>query len=214
MIFGERMADTIGDMILSARGAELVPIVRPPFIDLAFISRCLDLGALGVLIPHVETAEQVTQVIQASKYYPHGRRGISSRQPQTNYKKLDDLNLINESIMIEVMVESKTAIENIEQLIVEPFIDVIVVGLNDLSQDLGLWDNRNHELIIELVNKVIYVSQSKGIAVGLQCNDIDEGKFWIDKGIQMLGYSSDVALILESSTKFINAIRNYPSSND
>ena len=199
--------ETIGRLILAARGAGIVPIVRPPTLDPPFMSRCLDSGALGVLVPHVETVAEARLVTDSCKYAPQGHRGISSRQVQTNYRALKDTESINEEVLVEIMVESHAAVERVDDLVSVPGVDVVVVGLSDLAQDMGLGTDRNHRLVAEAVDRVIQICTSRNVAVGLHTYEHQQACRWIEKGIRMLSFSSDVAMIVDTNMARLRALR-------
>lgn len=201
--------ETIGELIMAARGAAIVPIVRPPAIEPSFLSRCLDAGALGVLIPHVETVEQIGLVVKACKYAPEGQRGISTRQVQADYQDLKDMKSINEEIMIEIMVESRAAVERVKELAAVPGVDAVIVGQSDLAQDLGVGGERDHRLVIENADRVIEICSALGVAVGLHTFDLEEAREWLAKGVRMLGYSSDVAMVVDVNSRVLRDLRAF-----
>ncbi len=199
--------ETIGQMALAARGAGIVPIVRPPALEPAFISRCLDGGALGVLVPHVENATDAEQVVRACRYPPLGGRGMASRPAQTGYRVLTDTTSIDDEIVIGVMPESKRAIDQVHQIASVPGVDFVVVGIADLALNLGLGTQRNHPLLLQSLDTVIRTCLPLGVAVGVHTFGVDDARTWMLKGIRMLGYSSDVAMIVDSNQATLRELR-------
>jgi 4-hydroxy-2-oxoheptanedioate aldolase len=199
--------ETIGQLVFAAHGAGIVPIVRPPAIEPHCMSRYLDAGALGVLVPHIETVEEVRLVLKACKYAPEGLRGVSSRQLQTDYRAMNNSKSLDEQVLVGIMVESQAAVGQVGELASVPGVDLVVVGLSDLAQDLGLGAHRDHRLVAERVERVIRTCSSIGVAVGLHAFDLPTALGWLERGIRMLSYASDVTMIVDTSEASLRDLR-------
>ena len=121
MEHGSFSMESVADILVAARGADIIPLVGPSTIEAYMISRALDAGAMGVIAPHVETREEVELIVQATKYPPLGERGLATRGGHLDYRKgyaaQDIIQTINRETLIVLKVESGQAIDRLEELI-------------------------------------------------------------------------------------------------
>lgn len=142
--------ETLEHMLRAAECAGLPALVRVPSAaaggkahTVAEITRALDAGALGVVVPHVCTADDARAAVQASRYHPLGQRGISGGRT-TGFGTIalaDYFELANREIMVVAMVEDAQGVDNIGEILSVPGIDMVLEGAIDLSQSLG-WPGR------------------------------------------------------------------------
>src|SRR6185436_15290403 len=106
-----------------------------------FILRILDLGAMGVIIPHVDTRAEAQAVVDAAKYAPEGKRGMFDVSRQTGYglrmSGRDYVRRANEEVMVVIMIESVEGLANLAEILTVDGIDVVQIGSSDLSQSMG-----------------------------------------------------------------------------
>ncbi|CAN5764181.1 N/A [soil metagenome] len=114
--------------------------VRVPEHDYGVIGRVLDGGATGVIVPRVETAEQAGSAVSAARFAPLGQRSQIGVLPHLQFRKMPAA-VLNETIdkrtVVQVLIESKLGLENVEAIAATPGVDLVGVGLNDLSADMG-----------------------------------------------------------------------------
>ena len=119
----------------------ITPIVRVPGKEHHHASRLLDSGAQGIVVPHVDTAEEAARVVSHCKYPPVGHRSVVGALPQFAYQPTsvaDTTRISNEQILVSVMVETPTAIANVDAIAAVPGVDVVLIGTNDLCAELGI----------------------------------------------------------------------------
>jgi len=207
---GAYSPETVSDIIAAARGAGIAPIVRIPEIRRETILKPLDSGAAGLLIPQVNTVEQAREVIHHAKYPPDGNRGVALRRPHNLYKKVvpaDYLREANEETLIAVQVENPQSIQNLPEIAGVPGVDVAFVGPFDLSVSLGIPGEVNHPRETEAIDKVLAVCLPKKIAVGIQLFDVPSIKSWVQKGMRLISYSSDSALLADAAAAGVAEIK-------
>ena len=128
-------------LFLALRAQNLGAFVRVPELSKSFVSRVLDCGADGVMVPMIETAEQARQFVDWAKYPPLGNRGLSALGGNTGFKKILDIPAYmegqNARVLAIAQIESKAAIENVDAIAAVSGVDVLLVGPNDLSVSLG-----------------------------------------------------------------------------
>jgi 2-keto-3-deoxy-L-rhamnonate aldolase RhmA len=207
---GAYSPETVSDIIAAARGVGIAPIVRIPEIRRETILKPLDSGAAGLLVPLVNTAEQAREVIFHAKYPPIGNRGVALRRPHSLYRKVgaaDYLRQANDETLIAVQAETPQSIRNLNEITTVPGIDVVFVGPFDLSVSLGIPGEVNHPREIEAIDKILAVCLPKKIDVGIQLFDVPSIKSWVQKGMRLISYSSDSALLSDAAAAGVAEIK-------
>jgi 2-keto-3-deoxy-L-rhamnonate aldolase RhmA len=122
----------IGTLSMLARECGITPIVRPPGVSKPHdLTRALDAGAQGLLLPAIEDAEQMAAILKAVRYHPLGNRPMNLRGPHTDYAALPPNEIVahlNSETLIVVMIETRNAIENLPEILKVDGIDAIMVG--------------------------------------------------------------------------------------
>jgi 4-hydroxy-2-oxoheptanedioate aldolase len=204
--------ETLQDICLVAREADIVPILRTPGLQDDHLFRPLDAGLMGLLCPHVETEEQARHIVRATKYYPLGERGMSLRNVHTSFLrgKGDEITRrLNEETLLAVQVETAKGVENIDAIVGVEGIDVVYVGPNDLSQTVGVPGQIHHPEVTARIDRVIAACTRAGVAPGLHTYDVESAQGWLKKGIRMLGYSGDSSFIVDTATKAVTDLRAF-----
>jgi 2-keto-3-deoxy-L-rhamnonate aldolase RhmA len=136
--------ETMQKMMQSMNGTDCIPIARPQWNDPVQIKGILDIGAYGVLIPWVNSKEEAENAVRACKYPPDGIRGFGPRR--AGMFDLQYFETANEEILIAIQIETKQALDNLDEILSVPGIDACYIGPYDLSCTLGLgippnWDD-------------------------------------------------------------------------
>lgn len=131
---------TLSGMIMNARLCGLTVIIRIPDNQRRDVTRMMDMGADGLLLPMTNCAADIRQVVNYAKYAPMGRRGISTTRAHTNYNPpaLEKYMVeANERTLIFAQIETGAGVENIEEILAVEGVAGVMVGPNDLSCDLN-----------------------------------------------------------------------------
>ncbi len=210
MEHGPYNIETVADIIRAARLAGICPLVRVPNPDYHLLCRPLDAGAQGLMVPRVETVEQVKHIVDAVKYPPVGCRGCSVLKGHSDYHPEpvgDFIEWMNAETLVILQIERKQAIDNIDELLSVPGVDAAVMGPNDLSLSLGVPGQMDHPLLIEHIDKVIAACQRHGLVSGTHIGDLEALKGWIRKGMRLITYSSEVNFIIKTAQAAIQELR-------
>lgn len=203
--------ETVSDMILAARAADIPVIVRPSSRQLADdLSRPLDCGASGLLIPQIRTREDVENVVKWSRYQPLGERGMGLSRQHTFFQggeAVDTMKRLNEEILIALQIEHKDAVENLPDLLAVPGIDAAFVGPADLSASFGKPGQTSDPEIQSAIRRVIEVSAAHDIIPGIHTDSVKNAKYWIDQGMKMIGFCTDIKLIQQVSKASVEQLR-------
>jgi 2-keto-3-deoxy-L-rhamnonate aldolase RhmA len=203
---GSYCPETISNMIAAARGAGVSTIVRIPEIRRETILKPLDCGAAGLLVPQVNTTNQVKEIMRHAKYPPLGNRGVALSRAHSLYarpKAGEYLVQANETTFIAVQAENPEAIGNLESIATTPGVDAIFVGPSDLSVGLGIPGQVSHPDEVEAIDKVVAVCQRHGITPGIHMSNLEMLKAWIEKGMRFVSFSSDVDLLARAAAESI-----------
>ena len=193
--------ETIGRLIRNARGSNLPCFVRVPTLERHFVSRALDAGATGVMIPRVESAEDVEKIKKWTKYAPEGDRGVAFGIGHTDYgdfTKLDTQEYVrtaNRELLTIGQIETAAAVENLNAILTAGALDVVFIGPYDLSTSLGISGELDHPLLVETVETIINRTKTYNIPLGCYVNDFESGEKWLQRGVQLIACGNDAFLI-------------------
>lgn len=206
--------ETTADLIRQARACDLCAIVRVPEIHKSWISRVLDAGAHGVLVPFVETRDQVEQVIALSKYPPVGRRGLASQIGHTDYKPGDLETLVrekNEQTIVAIQIESPLGVRNLPEMLSVSGVDVVISGPNDMASSMNLAGQVNSPAVLEQIDRMIDICKSKGIPSGVHAGNHDLLRHCKARGCRLIAYGTDISLLTAAAKQAAATLRERPA---
>lgn len=152
---GPQDVETCEHMVRAAETAGIVPIIRLPYPEPALINRYLDTGAMGVLVPHVSSAEIARAVVDAARYHPLGRRGAGARTRAADFgftrSGAEYAAWANAEILVLGILEDAGLEGSLPELLAVDGLDGFVIGPSDLSQSLGLPGQTRHPKVLEAV---------------------------------------------------------------
>lgn len=165
------------------------------------ITKLLDFGASGIMVPDIETVEQTREAVDRCKYAPVGKRGMATaaralRYGYTPYKEY--LENANDNIALCVQIESVKGVENIEEIVAVEGVDMVTVGRWDLSQSMGISGQTNHPDIIAAEEHVVDVALKHGKYPLLTSNSPEHLQSLKEKGIYCATICFDVQFITKS----------------
>jgi 4-hydroxy-2-oxoheptanedioate aldolase len=150
--------DTVSQMCLCARDLGLMPWVRVPEREYGVINRVLDGGALGIVIARVESAEQARAAVTATRFPPLGQRSQIATLPTVDYARLPARELnerLNAATALKVLIESGAGVEAADAIAAVDGVDVVALGCNDLSADLGHPGESAHPEVVAACLRVV-----------------------------------------------------------
>jgi 2-keto-3-deoxy-L-rhamnonate aldolase RhmA len=197
--------ETVVDMSVAALDSGITPIVRVIGHDHWQASRVLDCGAMGVVVPHVDTAAEAKRAVDACRYPPLGRRSMSAGFPHFDYEAVapaEAARLHNENTLVVVMVETAEAIENVDAIAATEGVDVVHVGTNDLLADIGLPGQFDHPQVARMYEQVITACHRHGKHAGLGgVRDADLCKRYLKMGFRFMTTNSDLAFLIAGASR-------------
>ncbi len=207
--------ETIKMLIATSRSADLVPLVRIPATEYHFAARALDMGAMGIMIPMCESADQAKKFVASCKYPPLGKRGTAFTVAHDDYKDgniVEKINSANSQTLLVAQIETVTGLQNLDAIAAVSGIDVLWIGQTDLSTSLGIPGQFDHPLFQDAVTKVVQACNHHKKVAGFMPLNIQEGMKFLDQGFRMLAYGGDLWLYLSALKEGIHSLRSHPQT--
>jgi 2-dehydro-3-deoxyglucarate aldolase/4-hydroxy-2-oxoheptanedioate aldolase len=202
--------ETIRMLMASSRAADLAPFVRVPALEYHFIARALDVGALGIMVPMLETEEQAREFVACVKYPPQGRRGAAFAVAHDDYRDGDvasKMRSANEETLLIALLETRRGVENAERIAAVEGIDVLWIGHFDLSNSMGIPAQFQHPDLQAAIDRILAAARKHGKACGFMAASPEEGRALIDRGFGILCYWGDIWIYRETLARGIAGIR-------
>jgi len=201
--------ETARSMILATRGLKAMPFTRVPVNEPWMAKRALDIGSLGVVFPFTSTRELAEQAVKSCKYPPQGIRGFGAAMAASRWgmSGSDYAKFANENVLVVVIIEQKQAVDNIEQIASVPGVDVLFIGVNDLSFSLGVGGKTNDPIVEEAVNKVLAAGKKYNIPVGYPAGNPVEINKRIAQGFRFFQASSDLGMMAAGARDLLSKVQ-------
>ena len=185
--------ETVQDLVTASNQAGITPFVRVGEMLYSLVTRALDIGAQGIIFPRVEDPLLLQEAIGWVKYPPYGVRGFGFMAPQLDYEQRslpEIISHLNEQTMTIVQFETEASLENCDELLAVPGIDVAMVGPTDLSISLGVPGEFTHPKLIGAVEPFIEACRRHGVVPGIHCRSAQMALPWMKRGMRFLGCGS------------------------
>lgn len=189
-----------------ARG--IVPIVRVPYIDENVIGKALDVGAYGIQVSQVKTADDVKRILECARFYPLGKRGVCRFVRAADYSALnrnDYFAQANKALII-LQLEGTEAIENLDDILAVDGYDILFIGPYDLSQSLGVPGDISNPKVLSAMIDIVERAKAKGKVVGTFTDDIELVEKWKNLGVQYISHSTDSGLFYDAVRDVYNKL--------
>lgn len=194
------------NIVSVCNGFNLPVIIRIPSKEREAITKALDMGADGLLIPMVKCAEEIKQVVKFAKYLPLGLRGISTTRAHTNYDASDLSRYIkeaNEKTIIFAQIETKESLSNVEEIASVEGVDALIIGPNDLAMDIGTPGNFETEDMEYSIDTVVAATKKVNKPSGIISSNIAFLHKCQKKGMTIFSCNSEVGMIMKSANQIV-----------
>lgn len=196
--------------VMATRATGAASLVRVPWNDPVRIKPVLDLGAAGVIVPMVRTADDVRRAVAACLYPPEGIRGFGPRRP-SQYGRLGGPEFCREAnvrVLPIVQIEHIDAVASIDEILAIPGLASIAFGPNDLAGSMGFTGQPRHPDVLRAIDSVISRCQDAGVPVGTSVGEDPEILAdWVARGVNWLSMGGDLSLVLRTATQAIRHVR-------
>ena len=204
--------ETIRMLIATTRSVDAAPLVRVPATQYHFMARVLDMGAMGVMLPMVESADQAQLIADSCRYPPVGRRGAAftvSHDDFTGGDVVAKQQQANKQVLLIAQIETAPGLENVEQIAQVDGIDVLWIGQYDLSTSLGIPGQFDHPTFLDAVDRVLAAVKAAGKAAGFMTLSIEETELRIKQGFRCLAYGGDLWIYQTALANSLQAVREF-----
>lgn len=209
---GPSSIETAFTISVAALDANIAPLVRVPAGERVMAARCLDGGALGVIMSHIDTAEDARAAVNALRFPPLGQRSVGGSYPQLGFRggsAKDVIPALEQATMIVATIETPKGVENASAIAAVPGIDALMIGMNDLSVEMGTPGQLGHDRIAAAVETVTKACKSNAKFAGFGgVYQPELMKKYIGFGMRMVLCGSDVSLLMaagEERAKFVRS---------
>lgn len=202
--------ETIRSLIATTRAADTIPMVRVPATQYHLMSGPLDVGAMGLMVPMVETGEQAALIARSAKYPPEGVRGCAFGIAHDDYTGGDVMAKMvsaNAEGLVIAQIETAKGLANVEEIAATPGIDVLWIGHFDLTASMGIPAQFEHPDYLAAVQRVLDVCEANGKVAGIMAGDVETGKKLLAQGFRIMAYSGDLWIYQQALRQGLAAIR-------
>lgn len=206
----------VAHMIRAAELHGMAALVRIRENTEKSILEVLELGAAGIVIPFIQSADDVHKAVKATNYSPKGERGTCTLTRAARYGGLRSEFLAhclrkNEELVIIGQIEDRTGVDAIDAIVsCDPGLDALIVGRSDLASSLGSPGQVEAPAVLEATTRIVEAARRTGVAAGVGIYAPSEANRWIDSGCSLLFYSADTAMLLNAAatanTEFRKAV--------
>jgi 2-dehydro-3-deoxyglucarate aldolase/4-hydroxy-2-oxoheptanedioate aldolase len=190
--------ETLKGQIAACRGIGLVPMVRVPALQYHFIARCLDMGAMGIMVPMVESPAQAREIVSATRYPPAGRRGAAFGMAHDDYEGgnvPDKMAIANDRTLVIALVETAAGVACVDEIAAVDGIDVVWMGHFDLTNFMGIPGQFDHPDYLLAVDAIVQAAKRHGKVPGMMAADETWAKDYLAKGFRIIAYGVDHHLL-------------------
>ena len=194
--------------ILQAVGKEFPCLVRVPAMDEAWIKKVLESGPAGIIVPHVNTAEEVEKILRWSKYPPEGTRSTGISRAQGYGENLQDyMNKANQALVVVPQVEHIESVKNLESFVKIPGLSALFVGPYDLSGSVGKLGKVKDPEVHGMIQEVQAKCSQAGMVTGIFGVDAEAVKSYIDIGYSLIAVGTDTSYLSKSVHDTLRSLR-------
>jgi 2-keto-3-deoxy-L-rhamnonate aldolase RhmA len=205
--------DTAAQIAVACQDAGVTPLVRVPGYEHYLATRLLDAGAMGIVFPHVDTAEHARQLVSNCKYPPLGHRSLGGPMAQLGFRphpRAESTALVNQTTLMVMMLETPKAIENAEAIAAVPGVDVLLIGTNDLTLEMGIAGQYDDARVVRAYETVIAACRTHGRYPGMGgIYDQPTMEKYVKRGARFILAGSDLSFIMaggQARTDFLRGI--------
>lgn len=203
--------ETAANLVRTADGVGLTPLVRVVKNEPTLILKALDMGAKGVIIPHVYTKQDARKAVKACKYGKGGRGSCpfvrANQYGLGNWPEYQ--RSANKNTMVIALIETLGAVDNIEEIVSVEGIDAVFLGAFDMSVGAGLSGNVSDPIIQQALDKILAVCKKNGISVMHTTTNGTDVDSWVQKGVRMIVQGAETGIFANACVQFLDSIKHH-----
>jgi 2-keto-3-deoxy-L-rhamnonate aldolase RhmA len=186
--------------ILQAADSITSCLIRIPSLEEVWMKKCLDIGASGIIVPHVMTAEDAKKAVDLAKYPPRGSRSVGIGRAHGYGKQfLEYMERANEDIAVIIQIEHKDAVENIDSIVKVPGIDALFIGPYDLSGSMGKTGQIDDAEVKDAISRVVKSARNADVPLGIFSVSAELGRQYKEEGFSLIVVGMDMIFLSGSA---------------
>jgi 2-keto-3-deoxy-L-rhamnonate aldolase RhmA len=211
MEHGPYNLETVADMVRATRLVNLTPLVRVPSDEYHVLVRPLEAGAQGIMVPRVESKDQVERIISQTMYPPLGSRGCSVNKGHNDFAVQpiwEFTEQANRENLIIVQIERVQAVESLADILAVAGLGAILIGPNDLALSMGEHSKDMLKALEPTIQYVLDTALKAGVPCGIHANNLEWLCEWRNRGMQILMYGTDIMFLIQGAKSGMDALKN------
>ena len=201
----------IADMVKVTRLEGVTPLVRVPGYAYEYLVRPMDAGAMGVMVPRIESRTQVESIVECLMYPPVGVRGLSADKGHNDFNAQgmwDFAEQANKENLIILQIEQEEAVKNIDDILSVPGVGAAVLGPNDLAMSMGIHEKDTLATLEPAIQTVLDSAKKHNIPCGIHIGNLEWLIEWQRRGMQLIAYSNDIVFLRTGIQSAINKLKD------
>ena len=185
-----------------------MPFVRVPWLEPGIVGKVLDAGAYGVICPMINTRADAERLVGACRYPPKGYRSFGPIRALL-YGGADYPKHANDTVIVFAMIETREALNNLDEILTVPGLDAIYVGPADLSNSLGCTPkfDQDEKPVLDAIDVIVTKAKKHGVVAGIHNGTPEYAQKMIDKGFRFVTIASDARLMAAKAQEVIGKMR-------
>lgn len=204
--------ETIRNLIATTPRPDIVPVVRIPATEYHFVARVLDMGAMGIMVPMVESVEQAETLVRSAKYPPQGRRGAAFAISHDDYRSEElttSMASSNGEQLLIAQIETVAGLEACEAIAAVDGIDVLWIGQFDLTCSMGIPGQFDHPRFHEALDRVVAACRDHDTVAGYMACSAGEATQMIQRGFRILAVGGDLWVYQQALAADLRQVRQH-----
>jgi 2-keto-3-deoxy-L-rhamnonate aldolase RhmA len=191
-------------------GSSSTSIVRIDQISRPKAQRILDAGAMGIMFPQIQSAQEADEAIRMMYYPPRGGRGMAKMIRATGFGRSANEYIANieKNLVGIIQIETPNALQNIDDISSTEGVDVLFVGPNDLSMSLGIFGQFSHPLYKQAIQDVAKAAKKHGKATGVLLQDVNEYEMYYQVGYRFLACGGDSGFVRKGAEELVKTLKD------
>lgn len=195
-------------LLQAASAGESNLIVRPAWNDKVLIKRALDIGAQTLLVPFVQTADEAAAAVAATRYPPHGIRGVAGGTRASRYGLAKDyFEKANSQIAVIVQIETVDALARLEEIAAVPGVDGVFIGPSDLASSFGHLGNPGCDEVQAALKDAASRLKAVNMPSGILATNSEDARRYRSCGYAFVSCAVDLGVLVQGAAKILNDMR-------
>lgn len=195
-------------LLQAVAGTPAAPLVRLPWNDMVVVKQVLDIGAQSIMFPYVQNAEEARKAVAATRYPPHGIRGVAGMSRATRFGAVSGyFGKAADELCVVVQIETVEAVAGLSEIAAVPGIDSIFIGPSDLSASMGLVGQVDHPAVQEKLAEAARACAAAGKPAGILASGAARAADYFGYGYRWVASGSDLGLMMGAARADVRALR-------